>query len=199
MEMAATILSVDAGYQDDNNNSMKKIILLQIICLAVVLGYSQVTPFTGGNGSGFTESATPSVSCALYAGGNADGTAVNNTSPLNCSPYSGGDGDGYDANNAACEVSLFTKETNPQTGSKSMWLFPNPASGVVTLRMQVNEPLNTQLILFRPDGQIAMSYPLRLIKGVNQFSLKLVNLTNGIYFVYTGKQFAQQRLIILNQ
>ena len=175
---------------------MKRFILLQMISLAAVLGHCQVTPFTGGNGSGFTVNTTLALSCSLYAGGNGDGAMTNTTPLLSCSPYAGGNGDGYDANHAACEVLLLTKETNQQAASASIWLFPNPASGTVTLRMQVSKPLHTQVILFRSDGQVARSYPIWLAKGVNQFSLPLHNLTNGIYFVYTGRQFTQQRLII---
>ncbi len=146
---------------------MKNIILLLIISLAALSVHGQVSPFTGGAGSGYAGIKTASISCALYAGGTTDGTATSKTPPAACIMYSGGSGDGHDSNHSTCPDMLLTQtqiRTIQATGAQakeyhpaatSLRLYPNPASGIVILQMDMASSITTQIILYRSDGLIS--------------------------------------------
>ena len=86
---------------------MKRIILLYLIFFAVRTSYGQVTPYTGGNGSGYSFNQSPFINCTMFFGGNADGAASNLSALTICPPYFGGEGDGYDMDSSnTCSVIL---------------------------------------------------------------------------------------------
>lgn len=174
----------------------------------MLAGYSQVTPFTGGPGSGASHKITPAISCALYSGGSADGAAFNQSAAINCGMYSGGAGDGFDAAHTSCEEILTSAaamktvaEASPEDSElpTSIKLYPNPASQSATLRIEAIKPISTQLIIYRSDGMMVKSQALQLAKGVNLVRLDLHNFTSGTYFIYTGISKSRLKLLVMDR
>lgn len=193
---------------------MKSVTILLIVCLIALAGYSQVTPFTGGPGSGFTGSASATISCPLFFGGTADGVAVSKTPPLACSMFSGGSGDGFDAAHSSCEELLTEADgvrpaatraavtdtkglvNDAVVAAGAMMVFPNPASGSASLRLDAAMPVRTQIIFYRSDGRVVKSIAVQLTKGVNIIPLDLHNLTGGLYFIYNSAQQERGKLMV---
>jgi hypothetical protein len=85
---------------------MKKLILLLNGFMIVLIADAQVTPYTGGNGSGYRGVASAATACPFYFGGITDGASSNRTPSLVCVPYFGGKGDGFAMQTAVCPVAL---------------------------------------------------------------------------------------------
>lgn len=85
---------------------MKKLILFLACNITTWIVQAQVTPYTGGNGSGYIGVISAAISCPFYYGGMSDGTALNITTLTVCPPYFGGEGDGYSLQSAQCVIAL---------------------------------------------------------------------------------------------
>jgi Secretion system C-terminal sorting domain len=74
---------------------MKKRFLIVLFSLIVCRSTSgQVTPYTGGEGSGYSSNQSANLICLMYKGGNADGFATERTNLLKCVMYFGDSADG---------------------------------------------------------------------------------------------------------
>jgi hypothetical protein len=195
---------------------MKTVIIVLFASLIMKITYSQVTPFTGGAGSGFRGNVSASISCPLFFGGAADGKAVNKTPAIVCAMFFGGAGDGFDAAKSSCEELLTEADAgsrvaeggqadNAHKGATSdeavmpgsMKVFPNPASGVATLRMEVIKPVRTQIIVYRGDGKLVHSFPVQLTSGVNTVPLDLSHLAGGLYIIYNSAQQDRVKMLVI--
>jgi hypothetical protein len=204
---------------------MKTVIIVLFASLIMKITYSQVTPFTGGAGSGFRGNVSASISCPLFFGGAAGGKAVNTTPAIVCAMFFGGAGDGFDAAKSSCEELLTEADAgsrvaeggrstslvanaqahNANEGATSdeavmpgsMKVFPNPASGVATLRMEVTKPVRTQIIVYRADGKLVHSFPVQLTSGVNTVPLDLSHLSGGLYIIYNSAQQDRVKMLVI--
>jgi hypothetical protein len=186
---------------------MKQVMIWLIVFGAVHHAYGQVTPFTGGAGSGFTGKASASISCPLFFGGEADGVAVNKTPAIVCAMFFGGAGDGFDAAQSNCEGLLteakktgnITPKALPQENAivaGAMKVFPNPASGIATLQIAVATPVRTQILVYRADGQVVRSFPVLLSPGVNTVPLDLQQLASGLYIIYNSARRERVKVMV---
>jgi Secretion system C-terminal sorting domain len=56
---------------------------------------AQITPYTGGDGSGYGSGQSAILTCLMYTGGIGSGTATAKSQLLTCLMYTGGDADGF--------------------------------------------------------------------------------------------------------
>jgi hypothetical protein len=88
---------------------MKLLFSIYFILFTVTISYTQVTPYTGGNGSGYQSGILTIGNCALYFGGIADGAATNLSTLTVCPEFFGGIGDGYATDSTGCIAILAIK------------------------------------------------------------------------------------------
>ena len=84
---------------------MKQTLILLLVAMHSVLSApAQVTPYTGGEGSGYAQNSSPQTICPLFFGDSADGHAQNNTPPVICPMFFGGNADGAAQNFSALTI-----------------------------------------------------------------------------------------------
>lgn len=78
----------------------------------------------------------------------------------------------------------------------AMW--PNPANEQLTVAVPLEADSDVQLIIFDAAGKAAIQQNRLLVKGDNQFDLKLGALANGVYFVQVrnGEQLFTRKLVV---
>lgn len=78
-------------------------------------------------------------------------------------------------------------------------LFPNPATGNVTIEFSVPDAAQGQLQLFNPAGQVVLSRPFQAGSGENQITFQLNKIPQGIYTVYVqvGQAAGMRRLVLM--
>jgi Secretion system C-terminal sorting domain len=79
------------------------LVLFLAVVHSVLSATAQVTPYTGGEGSGYGQNSSPQIVCPMFFGDSADGHAQNSTPPIICPMFFGGNADG-----AAQNYSAFT-------------------------------------------------------------------------------------------
>jgi Secretion system C-terminal sorting domain len=99
---------------------MRILFFITLVTFSVINAFAQISPYSGGNGSGFSTNQSAPILCGMYNGGSNDGAAVNFSAPTICPPYFGGIGDGYSMNTSGCitilpiKILSFTGEKETQ-------------------------------------------------------------------------------------
>jgi Secretion system C-terminal sorting domain len=89
------------AYPAVNNKKLimkKQIIFLLLYILMLNSVKAQVTPYTGGDGSGYIVNQSVTLSCLLYIGGNGSGYISGNSPLLSCAIFFGDSADGNASN-----------------------------------------------------------------------------------------------------
>ncbi len=78
---------------------MRRLLLFILITCAGNIALAQISPYTGGNGSGSNANQSAPMLCGLYYGGINDGAALSFSPPTVCTMFYGGVADGAAFNN----------------------------------------------------------------------------------------------------
>jgi len=62
-------------------------------------------------------------------------------------------------------------------------LYPVPATEQVTLRLQANAAIDTEIRIFDVHGKVVHARALQLVEGQNQFNFNVSDLPTGMYFL----------------
>ena len=90
----------------------------------------------------------------------------------------------------------FPTSTNEINGDYSFEINPNPASGIIYLKTGINLKYPTEFILLNSIGQRIKSFSIN--HSINQFSIDLSELNNGVYFLINsqlGKDFSKKIIV----
>lgn len=76
-------------------------------------------------------------------------------------------------------------------------IFPNPASNLVTLRVNASGNFEAQLSMTTLTGATIFAKPTNIVKGVQQIELNLGDLPSGIYFLQmtTGNEVISRKVV----
>ena len=111
-----------------------------------------------------------------------NGTPVNYVADTSCDPTpdlgppaGGGGGTGGGGGGNPTSIKLETKE------DKGFEIYPNPASSLTTITLEVEGMAPASLQVYSMNGKRVMEQPIRLFAGENQASLDVSSLASGMY------------------
>lgn len=170
---------------------MKTAVLFFVACCSLHSLQAQVTPYTGGIGSGYVNAASPVTICSMYYGGISSGSYANSSPQTVCSLYSGDAGDGYGMRGAACgsalPVNLLTFYGEKEAQKNVLhWIV---AAGYLAKYFEVERSIDgrSYTVIGKVDGNTGYNNSFIFIddqpnREINFYRLRITDLNNRITY-----------------
>ncbi len=97
----------------------------------------------------------------------------------------------------ALEIFVGTVGTEQPEAISALQIFPNPTSGQATLSVQLEQPLAVEVLIFNHLGQIVFLRKIEERQTNHSVRLELEELSAGLYFVKTGPENGETRVLRL--
>jgi hypothetical protein len=128
------------------------------------------------------------------------GTTINTTTNQVTSPVAGSGGDVYAMSTipgTAAIASPFSLDEQAVNNTLSLTIFPNPAHVNTLLSATVPADLTARISLVDVNGRVIPVNTVRLHGGLNQLTIDLSGLTNGVYEVHLKSEHWQKILKLI--